>query len=60
MPKTRLEYWEPKLARNQLRDEAARLALEEMGWRVLVVWECETTDPGQLAPRIEVFLKQEA
>ena len=43
-PKTRLDYWIPKLARNVERDLHARTALEQAGWQCLVVWECETRD----------------
>lgn len=41
MPKSRIEYWEPKLLRNKQRDEEVKTELETMGWRVIVVWECE-------------------
>lgn len=42
MPKTRKEYWEPKLVRNVERDHKVQRALEDLGWRVSVVWECNT------------------
>ena len=41
-PKTRQDYWEPKLAGNVRRDRAAADALASLGWRVAVIWECET------------------
>ena len=41
MPKSRLEYWEPKLKRNKQRDEEHLTDLEKKGWRVIIVWECE-------------------
>ncbi len=41
MPKSNLEYWETKLRRNVDRDNSNRLALENLGWKVLVIWECE-------------------
>lgn len=61
-PKSRMDYWQPKLARNQLRDHANRSALIERGWSVLVVWECETKHPAALAERLQAFLetRQEA
>lgn len=46
IPKTRREWWSTKLARNQARDIEVRKALEAMGWRVIVIWECHLTDPG--------------
>lgn len=42
LPKTRTEWWAAKLARNRARDAEVRAALEAAGWRVIVVWECET------------------
>jgi DNA mismatch endonuclease (patch repair protein) len=55
-PKSRLEYWEPKLRRNQERDKLARAELAARGWEVLVVWECETERAETLAARISAFL----
>jgi DNA mismatch endonuclease (patch repair protein) len=41
MPKSNLEYWQPKLENNRKRDEANIKALCTAGWRVITVWECE-------------------
>ena len=41
MPKSRIDFWRPKLEANQARDQLNIARLEEMGWRVLVIWECE-------------------
>lgn len=41
MPKTNLEYWIPKFERNVERDERNVRFLEEQGWRVHVIWECQ-------------------
>lgn len=56
VPKTNTEYWGPKLARNVERDAAAQKALADAGWRVLVIWECETRDNATLEARIRNFL----
>ena len=56
IPKTRLEYWEPKLERNQKRDKRNIRELRKLGWRVCVVWECETKDTGKLSKRLTHFL----
>lgn len=40
MPKTNVEHWSSKIARNQERDHAQVEALLKLGWRVLIVWEC--------------------
>ncbi|MCY1259555.1 Very short patch repair protein [compost metagenome] len=41
-PKTRQEYWLPKFAANIERDTRKNAQLQVLGWRVLLVWECET------------------
>lgn len=48
-PKSRLDFWEPKLAGNVERDRRHAEQLEAAGWRVMIVWECETRDPGRIA-----------
>lgn len=58
LPKTRQDYWLPKLARNQERDQQVGAALEALGWQVAIVWECQATDPTRLAPRLRRFLGQ--
>ena len=40
-PKSNRDYWLPKLERNVARDAENRARLEELGWEVLVIWECE-------------------
>lgn len=54
-PKSRLEYWLPKLERNVERDRTKIEQLESLGWRVLVVWQCETKDADALAERLRAF-----
>lgn len=41
VPKTRTAFWLEKFERNVARDAASRKKAEEMGWRVLEVWECD-------------------
>ena len=55
-PKSRLDYWLPKLARNRERDRAAREALEAAGWACLVVWECQTQNSIGLEKILRPFL----
>jgi len=47
-PKSRIGFWTAKFAENVARDRRQRAALEADGWRVLVIWECETTNRGRL------------
>lgn len=56
VPVTRREFWEAKLLSNRERDSRVLCALKELGWRVLVVWQCETTDREALRARIAAFL----
>jgi len=48
MPATNAEFWKSKLEGNVLRDHRHAAALESLGWRVLVVWECEVSDSDRL------------
>ena len=40
-PKTRTDFWISKFKRNQINDKLNRDVLEQMGWHVITVWECE-------------------
>lgn len=55
-PSTRAEFWSAKFARTQERDAAVLLELKRLGWRVLVLWECELTDSARLRSRLKRFL----
>jgi len=55
-PKSRTEYWQEKFNSNVTRDAQVTRKLEAMGWRVEVVWECETRDKDALRRRIESIL----
>jgi DNA mismatch endonuclease (patch repair protein) len=55
-PKSKLEYWGPKLEANRLRDERQQVELEQLGWRVLTVWQCQTKDEHSLLQRLRKFL----
>lgn len=55
-PKSNTDYWWPKLQRNQFRDAENEAALVALGWRVLVVWECQTKDETALKQSLLAFL----
>ncbi len=57
LPKSRRDYWQPKLERNAERDRDARQTLKRIGWRSLVVWECEIAQADRLARKLRVFLE---
>ena len=51
-PKTKVDFWKSKFARNVARDQEKTLELARLGWRVEVVWECDTRDPIKLASKL--------
>jgi len=56
LPKSRLDFWLPKLEGNKRRDDRNRRELQRMGWKVLTVWECQLNRPARMADRIRRFL----
>jgi DNA mismatch endonuclease (patch repair protein) len=57
-PKSRPEFWLPKLERNRSKDKLNRRKLRRMGWEVLTVWQCQTRSAEQLKARLSFFLGQ--
>jgi DNA mismatch endonuclease (patch repair protein) len=55
-PKTRSAYWAAKFAANLTRDSRIKRKLRRAGWRVLIVWECQTLRPERLRRRLARFL----
>lgn len=55
-PKSNLDYWIPKLARNKERDAKNFAELVMTGWRVFIAWECETKDQETLKQKLIRFL----
>ncbi|MCY4172933.1 MAG: DNA mismatch endonuclease Vsr [Cyanobacteria bacterium MAG CAR3_bin_5] len=67
MPKSRTDFWMTKLAANVARDRRQEAALQALGWRVLVIWGCETGDRRAVERRLAaltrsngLLLKQES
>lgn len=56
LPKSRLEYWAPKIEQNQKRDVKSSAELRLQGWDVAVVWECELRNPNDVMRRLADFL----
>jgi DNA mismatch endonuclease, patch repair protein len=52
MPKSNAAYWQGKIARNRARDAKTLAAYADLGWRVLVVYECDLKDRAELAVRL--------
>ena len=55
-PTTNENFWNKKLDGNIKRDKRYRRELRQMGWKVLIVWECETKNPEKLLRKLERFL----
>jgi DNA mismatch endonuclease (patch repair protein) len=56
MPKSRLDFWEPKLTANKERDARNNKLLAKEGWKVLTIWECDLKDAERLKRTIRSFL----
>jgi len=59
LPKSRLDFWLPKLEANVARDARNEQDLRALGWGVLTVWECELKDQAALKLKLEAFLNDE-
>ncbi len=56
-PKSKLDFWKPKLEENRKRDLRNQKELEKLGWRVLVVWECELSNLEDVSGKVKEFLE---
>ena len=57
VPKSRIDFWLEKFAKNIARDRLVRQTLRRMGWKVLVIWECETARREALVRRLRSMLR---
>lgn len=57
LPKSRLAFWRPKLEGNKARDARHLLDLAQLGWRSLVIWECELSNLDQVREVMRIFLE---
>lgn len=58
MPKSRLEFWAPKLEENSKRDKRNQRLLRRAGWQLLIVWECELERLDALESKLISFLEE--
>jgi len=56
LPKSRHDFWVPKLEGNRARDECVIEALTKRGWQSLIIWECQCKDQEQLENMVRGFL----
>lgn len=59
LPKSKLDFWVKKLEANRQRDISHQKQLSELGWRVLVIWECEMSDIERVSLLVKKFLDTE-
>lgn len=57
LPKSRLDFWRTKLEHNRERDIRNEAKLKEMGWGVLVIWECRLGDHAGLMKQVRKYLE---
>ena len=57
LPKSRTDYWIPKIQRNVSRDEEIIESLNMLGWSTLVIWECELGNMDILKLKLSQFLQ---
>lgn len=56
-PATRPEFWAAKLDGNRQRDRRVCRELRRQGWKVLIVWECQTKNLERLEGRLRAFME---
>lgn len=57
-PKSRIAFWTEKFTQNVARDRRNEAALRDLGWRVLIIWECETRDEEIVRRYLEESVEQ--
>lgn len=57
-PKTNVEFWETKIARNLHRDEVTNAHLEALGWHVITVWECELRGKSIVTSKLDALAEE--
>ena len=57
-PKSNIEFWETKIARNRHRDEVTSAHLEALGWHVITIWECELKGKSTATSRLDALAEE--
>lgn len=58
LPKSKTDYWGPKIATNRARDARQRAELRRAGWSAIIVWQCELRDPAKVQAKLRSFLEK--
>ncbi len=56
LPKSRLDFWGPKLESNRRRDLEKQQELMALGWDLLIIWECQINNAASMRKTIQAFL----
>ncbi len=59
-PKSNVEFWQRKLEGNATRDAENQARLAELGWRVIIIWECEIRNRTAWRERLAKLLSMES
>ncbi len=57
-PQSNQQYWREKIDRNRRRDRRSRAQLRALGWKVVVIWECELRRPPHVERRLRRVLNE--
>jgi DNA mismatch endonuclease (patch repair protein) len=57
MPATRKKFWQQKFKRTIERDKRNKNELKKLGWKILIIWECQIKKPAKITDKIISFLK---
>ena len=57
-PKSNVDFWQAKIARNRHRDEVTTAHLEALGWHVITIWECELRGADKSLRRIDELINE--
>lgn len=58
LPSTNIDFWQKKIRGNRSRDIKVKRQLTRSGWKVLVVWQCQTKNSTELSKRLKRFLAE--
>jgi len=55
-PESNKQFWNKKIEKNKHRDRLTRSRLKRLGWKVLIIWECETKDIKGITGKLQQFM----
>lgn len=58
LPETRKEFWEEKIKSNIVRDKSNTNELKQLGWHVIIIWQCDISNKEKQTNRLELLRNQ--